>query len=180
MFLGTHTPKLDEKGRFFLPAKFRDELDDGLVITRGQDRCLAIYPTETFVEMTREIAKGSVSVKKVRDYQRMLAAGASDTAPDKQGRVMIPPMLRRYAALNKEIVVVGAITRVEVWDATEWEKYSEAQEEAFAAMTAAVFADEALLLASGLRRPPPARRRGRSRPRPRPSGGRSSACHRRR
>lgn len=124
MFLGTHTPKLDEKGRFFLPAKFRDELDDGLVITRGQDRCLAIYPTETFVEMTREIAKGSVSVKKVRDYQRMLAAGASDTAPDKQGRVMIPPMLRRYAALNKEIVVVGAITRVEVWDATEWEKYS--------------------------------------------------------
>ena len=89
MFLGTHTPKLDEKGRFFLPAKFRDELDEGLVITRGQDRCLAIYPTETFVEMTREIAKGSVSVKKVRDYQRMLAAGASDTAPDKQGRVLI-------------------------------------------------------------------------------------------
>lgn len=104
MFLGTHTPKLDEKGRFFLPAKFRDELDDGLVITRGQDRCLAIYPTETFVEMTREIAKGSVSVKKVRDYQRMLAAGASDTAPDKQGRVMIPPMLRRYAALNLSLI----------------------------------------------------------------------------
>ena len=142
MFLGTHTPKLDEKGRFFLSAKFRDELDDGLVITRGQDRCLAIYPTETFVEMTREIAKGSVSVKKVRDYQRMLAAGASDTAPDKQGRVMIPPMLRRYAALNKEIVVVGAITRVEVWDATEWEKYSEAQEEAFADMNEEVFAEQ--------------------------------------
>ena len=122
MFLGTHTPKLDEKGRFFLPAKFRDELDDGLVITRGQDRCLAIYPTETFVEMTREIAKGSVSVKKVRDYQRMLAAGASDTAPDKQGRGMIPPMLR--------------------CDATEWEKYSEAQEEAFADMNEEVFAEQ--------------------------------------
>ncbi|MDU5843844.1 MAG: division/cell wall cluster transcriptional repressor MraZ, partial [Cutibacterium avidum] len=117
-------------------------LDDGLVITRGQDRCLAIYPTETFVETTREIAKGSVSVKKVRDYQRMLAAGASDTTPDKQGRVMIPSMLRRYAGLDKEIVVVGAITRVEVWDATEWEKYSEAQEEIFADMNEEVFAEQ--------------------------------------
>ena len=142
MFLGTHSPRLDEKGLLILPAKFREKLADGLVLTRGQDRCLAIYPTETFVEMTREIANGSVSVKKVRDYQRMLAAGASDTAPDKQGRVMIPPMLRRYAALNKEIVVVGAITRVEVWDATEWEKYSEAQEEAFADMNEEVFAEQ--------------------------------------
>lgn len=141
MFLGTHTPKLDEKGRFFLPAKFRDELDDGLVITRGQDRCLAIYPTATFVAMTQEIAKGSVSVKKVRDYQRMLAAGASDTAPDKQGRVMIPPMLRRYAGLGKDVVVVGAITRVEVWDAAEWERYSTEQESVFAEMNEEVFAE---------------------------------------
>ena len=123
MFLGTYTPKLDEKGRFFLPAKFREELDEGLVITRGQEHCLAVYPMSTFVEMTREIAKGSVSVKKVRDYQRMLAAGASDTAADKQGRVMVPPMLRRYAGLGKEIVIVGAITRIEIWDAARWEEY---------------------------------------------------------
>ena len=128
MFLGTYTPKLDEKGRFFLPAKFREELDEGLVITRGQEHCLAVYPMSTFVEMTREIAKGSVSVKKVRDYQRMLAAGASDTAADKQGRVMVPPMLRRYAGLGKEIVIVGAITRLEIWDAAKWEEYSTAQE----------------------------------------------------
>ncbi|WP_130865066.1 division/cell wall cluster transcriptional repressor MraZ [Acidipropionibacterium timonense] len=142
MFLGTHTPKLDEKGRFFLPAKFREELDGGLVMTRGQDRCLAIYPTATFVEMTREIAKGSVSVKKVRDYQRMLAAGASDSVPDKQGRVMIPPMLRRYAGLDKDIVVVGAITRVELWDAAEWERYSAEQESVFAQMNEEVFAQD--------------------------------------
>ena len=131
MFLGTHTPKLDEKGRFFLPAKFRDELDDGLVITRGQDRCLAIYPTETFVEMTREIAKGSVSVKKVRDYQRMLAAGASFEVPDKQGRVTIPQVLRRYAGLDRDIVVIGAGTRAEIWDAERWAQYSEASEAGF-------------------------------------------------
>ena len=142
MFLGTYTPKLDEKGRFFLPAKFREELDEGLVITRGQEHCLAVYPMSTFVEMTREIAKGSVSVKKVRDYQRMLAAGASDTAADKQGRVMVPPMLRRYAGLGKEIVIVGAITRIEIWDAARWEEYSTAQEADFAQMTEEVFADD--------------------------------------
>lgn len=142
MFLGTYTPKLDEKGRFFLPAKFREELDEGLVITRGQEHCLAVYPMFTFVEMTREIAKGSVSVKKVRDYQRMLAAGASDTAADKQGRVMVPPMLRRYAGLGKEIVIVGAITRIEIWDAARWEEYSTAQEADFAQMNEEVFADE--------------------------------------
>lgn len=142
MFLGTYTPKLDEKGRFFLPAKFREELDEGLVITRGQEHCLAVYPMSTFVEMTREIAKGPVSVKKVRDYQRMLAAGASDTAADKQGRVMVPPMLRRYAGLGKEIVIVGAITRIEIWDAARWEEYSTAQEADFAQMNEEVFADE--------------------------------------
>ena len=116
MFLGTHTPKIDEKGRFFLPAKFREELADGLVITRAQDRCLAIYPTAAFVEMTKSISAAPTSVKQVRDYQRMLAAGASDETPDKQGRVTIPPQLRTYAGLSKDIVVVGAINRVEVWD----------------------------------------------------------------
>ena len=101
-----------------------------------------MYPMSTFVEMTREIAKGSVSVKKVRDYQRMLAAGASDTAADKQGRAMVPPMPRRYAGLGKEIVIVGAITRIEIWDAARWEEYSTAQEADFAQMNEEVFADE--------------------------------------
>ena len=136
MFLGTHTPKLDEKGRFFLPAKFRDELDDGLVITRGQDRCLAIYPTETFVEMTREIAKGSVSVKKVRDYQRMLTAGASFEVPDRQGRITIPPILRAYAGLERDVVVIGAMNRAEIWDAEHWAEYQAEQESGFAELDA--------------------------------------------
>ena len=87
MFLGTHTPKLDEKGRFFLPAKFRDELAEGLVITRGQDRCLAIWPIAAFIEQTSALRNAPSSNKQVRDYQRMLASGASDETPDKQGRV---------------------------------------------------------------------------------------------
>ncbi|GAA1376496.1 MAG TPA: division/cell wall cluster transcriptional repressor MraZ [Candidatus Luteococcus avicola] len=139
MFLGTHLPKLDEKGRFFLPAKFRDELAAGLVITRAQDRCLAIYPSATFVEMTKQVMDAPATVKQVRDFQRMLAAGASDEVPDKQGRVTIPPLLRRYAGLEKEIVVVGAINRVEVWDVAAWEEYSAQQESAFAEMDEEIF-----------------------------------------
>ena len=139
MFLGTHTPKLDEKGRIFLPAKFRDGLADGLVITRGQDRCLAIWPVADFVEQTQQLRNAPSSSKQVRDYQRMLASGASDETLDKQGRLTIPAPLRTYAGLDKDVVVVGAINRVEVWDAAAWQTYSEAQEAEFAEMNDDMF-----------------------------------------
>jgi MraZ protein len=139
VFLGTHTPKLDEKGRIFLPAKFRDELAGGLVITRGQDRCLAIWPFAAFVEQTQTLRNAPSSNKQVRDYQRMLASGASDETPDKQGRITIPPHLRTYAGLDKDCVVVGAINRVEVWDQAAWETYSHQQETEFAEMNDEVF-----------------------------------------
>lgn len=144
MFLGTHQPKLDEKGRFFLPAKFREELSEGLVISRGQDRCLAIYPEKTFLAMAQKMASGPSTVKGVRDFQRMLAAGASNEVPDKQGRLTVPPRLRAYAGLETEIVVVGAIDRVEVWDAAAWEQYSAEQESVFAEMNEEVFPGLAL------------------------------------
>ena len=138
MFLGTHTPKLDEKGRLILPAKFRDELAEGLVITRFQERCLAIWPIATFVEVAQSV-RGTSSSQQVRDYQRMLASGASDETPDKQGRITIPPHLRAYAALEKDCVVVGAINRVEVWDATAWEQYASAKESTFADLDEGAF-----------------------------------------
>jgi MraZ protein len=139
VFLGTHTPKLDEKGRIFLPAKFRDGLADGLVITRGQDRCLAIWPVADFVEQTQQLRNAPSSSKQVRDYQRMLASGASDETLDKQGRLTIPAPLRTYAGLDKDVVVVGAINRVEVWDAAAWQTYAQAQEAEFAEMNDDVF-----------------------------------------
>ena len=139
MFLGTHTPKLDEKGRFFLPAKFRDELAEGLVITRGQDRCLAIWPIAAFIEQTAALRGAPSSNKQVRDYQRMIASGASDETPDKQGRVTIPPHLRSYAGLDKDCVVVGAIDRVEVWNAAAWEEYSTEKESAYADLNQTLF-----------------------------------------
>jgi len=132
VFLGTHTPKLDDKGRLILPAKFRDELADGLVITRFQERCLAIWPISSFVDMTKTVRSASSSQQGVRDYQRMLASGASDEIPDKQGRITIPPHLRSYAGLDKDCVVVGAIDRVEVWNAAAWEQYSTDKESAYA------------------------------------------------
>ncbi len=134
MFLGTYTPKLDEKGRFFLPAKFREQLSGGLVITRAQDRCLAVWPTEAFMAEVANSANGPSSVRGVRDFQRMVASGASDELPDSQGRVIVPAPLRAYAGLAKDIVVIGAFNRLEVWDAAAWAEYSAAQEEAFAAL----------------------------------------------
>jgi MraZ protein len=139
VFLGTHTPKLDDKGRLILPAKFRDELADGLVITRFQERCLAIWPISSFVDMTKTVRSASSSQQGVRDYQRMLASGASDEIPDKQGRITIPPHLRSYAGLDKDCVVVGAIDRVEVWNAAAWEQYSTDKESAYADLNQTLF-----------------------------------------
>lgn len=109
MFLGTHTPKLDEKNRLILPAKYRDELADGLVITRFQERCLAIWPIKTFVEVAQAVRTAS-STQTARDYQRMLASGASDETPDKQGRITIPPHLRAYAGLDRTVSWWGRST----------------------------------------------------------------------
>jgi len=134
VFLGTFTLKLDVKGRFFLPARFREEFADGLVITRQADRCLAIWRTEDFQAEVSRTATGPSAAQRVRAYQRMVASGASDEAPDAQGRVTIPLPLREYAGVSKEIVVIGAYNRLEVWDAAVWAEYSAAQEEAFAAM----------------------------------------------
>jgi MraZ protein len=133
MFLGTHRPRLDEKGRLFLPAKYRDELASGLVITKGQERCLYVFPAAEFQRLTEELRSAPVTGKAVRDYSRVFFASASDETPDKQGRVTIPPGLRDYAALVKDCVVIGANTRLEIWDAAAWEAYESQQNEAFSA-----------------------------------------------
>lgn len=130
-FLGTHQPRMDDKGRLFLPARFRDALAAGLVITRGQERCLNIYPRSEFNLMYAQVRQAPVTSKSARSYQRLLLSGASDEVPDKQGRVTIPPPLREYAGLTKDCVVIGAGPRVEVWDATAWATYLAEQESQF-------------------------------------------------
>ena len=131
MFLGTHAPRLDEKGRLILPAKYREDLAGGVVITKGQERCLYVFPKGEFGRITEALRTAPVTAKAVRDYSRVFFASASDEVPDRQGRVTIPPALREYAALQRDCVVIGANTRLEIWDAASWEAYLEQQEDAF-------------------------------------------------
>ena len=139
MFFGTYTPKLDDKGRLFLPAKFREELAEGLVVTRGQERCLTIWSIEDFGSLTERLAQAPVTNKSTRDYVRMLFAAASQEVPDKQGRISIPPVLRTYASLTKDVVVIGSMNRIEIWDPESWAEYSAQQEQVFSDLSDEVF-----------------------------------------
>jgi MraZ protein len=131
VFLGTHTPRLDEKGRLFLPAKYREELAPGLVLTKGQERCLYVFPEAEFGRIAEALRTAPVAAKAVRDYSRVFFASASDEIPDKQGRITIPPALRDYAALQRDCVVIGANTRLEIWDSAAWDAYLGPREDAF-------------------------------------------------
>lgn len=131
MFLGTHSPRLDEKGRLILPAKFREELAEGLVLTRGQERCIYVFSQKEFERVHEQMREAPLSSRQARDYIRVFLSGASDEVPDKQGRITIPPALRAYAGLGRELAVIGAGTRAEIWDATAWQTYLEEQETAF-------------------------------------------------
>ncbi|HQR25783.1 MAG TPA: division/cell wall cluster transcriptional repressor MraZ [Nocardioides sp.] len=139
MFVGTYTPKLDDKGRLVLPAKFREELEKGLMITRGQDHCLTIHRLEDFVALNRRLQEASLTNKRVRSYVRVLHSGAYREFPDSQGRITIPPVLRDYASLTKEVVVIGSMSQVEVWEPQRWATYLAEQEQEFADLGEEIF-----------------------------------------
>ncbi|WP_150306475.1 division/cell wall cluster transcriptional repressor MraZ [Planctomonas psychrotolerans] len=132
MFLGTYAPKLDDKGRLILPAKFRDELEGGVVLTRGQDRCIYVFSTREFEELHERMRQAPVTSKQARDYMRVFLSGAHAETPDKQHRVTIPAALRSYAGLDRELTVIGAGSRAEIWDAEAWNSYLAENEAAFA------------------------------------------------
>jgi MraZ protein len=138
-FLGTYTPRLDDKGRLILPAKFRPQLATGLVMTRGQERCLFLLPMDEFRRYHDQLRQAPVTSKQARDYLRVFLSGASDELPDRQGRISIPPVLRKYAGLERDVAVIGAGTRVEIWDLAAWETYLEEQEAGYADTTEEVF-----------------------------------------
>lgn len=131
MFLGTFSPKLDEKGRLILPAKFREELSHGLVVTRGQERCLYVFSRDEFETMHERIRTAPITSKLSRDYLRVFLSGAHDETPDKQHRITLPAALREYAGLGRDLVVIGAGTRAEIWNAQAWQEYLAAQEASF-------------------------------------------------
>ena len=134
MFLGTYAPRLDEKGRIILPAKFAESLADGVVITRGQERCLYVYARDEFDRVHERIRQAPVTSRDARNYLRVFLSGAHDETPDKQRRVTIPQTLRTYAGLDRELAVLGVGDRVEIWDASAWEQHLAATEDAFASV----------------------------------------------
>jgi MraZ protein len=132
MLLGTFVPKLDEKGRVILPAKFRDEFSAGLVMTRGQEGCVYVYSQREFESLHTRMSEQAPKLgKQGRDYLRMFLSGAAQEVPDKQFRVTVPPMLREYAGLDRDLTVIGAGTRAEIWDTPTWTTYSQTAEAGF-------------------------------------------------
>ena len=102
------------------------------MITKGQERCLYVFPAAEFERLAEQLRQAPVTSKQARDYLRVFLSGASDEVPDKQGRITIPPALRGYAGLERDLTVIGAGHRVEIWDAAAWERYLAQQEEVFA------------------------------------------------
>ena len=131
MFLGTYTPRLAETSRRILPATFREELAEGLVLTRGQERCIYVFSAREFERVHEQMRSAPLSSRQARDYIRVFLSGASDEVPDKQGRVTVPAPLRQYAGLDRDVTVIGAGTRVEIWDSESWNTYLAEQEAAF-------------------------------------------------
>lgn len=139
MFSGTFTPKLDDKGRLFLPAKFRDAMGDGLVITRGQERSIDVRTKADFDVFAEKFERASQTDARLRAYGRMLFALASEQTPDKQGRITITPELRGYAGLERDCVVIGIYNRVEIWEPGAWAAYTAEQESAFSDISEEIF-----------------------------------------
>lgn len=131
MFLGTYEPKLDDKGRVILPARFREDMEGGIVLTRGQEHCIYAFPAQEFEQMTVELRRAPLSSKQARDYVRVLLSGAYKEVPDKQGRITLPPDLREYAGLDRELTVIGAGSRAEIWNSQAWNDYLSVQEDVF-------------------------------------------------
>jgi MraZ protein len=135
MFLGTHTPKLDDKGRIILPARFRDELAAGIVVTRGQENCLYVFSAREFETLHDKIRQAPVTSKTARDFLRVFLSGASAETPDKQNRITLPINLRQYAGLSRDLTVIGAGNRVEIWDSAKWDAYLATSETDFSNTT---------------------------------------------
>lgn len=120
MFLGEFAHTLDDKGRLTIPAKFREGLAGGLVITRGIDHCLAVYPRQVWDQLAERITRLPISQRNARNFGRLMFSGAADFVPDRQGRVLIPQPLRDYAGLDGDAIIIGLYDRLEIWNPENW------------------------------------------------------------
>lgn len=129
MFLGEYEHSIDTKGRLAVPAKFRPQLGDGLVLTRGFERCLQVYPMEQWQKLAERVSNLSLGSADSRQLRRLLFGSAFDTELDRQGRILIPANLREYAGIGDQAVVAGMNTYFEIWAKTDWEAALDAIDE---------------------------------------------------
>lgn len=126
MFLGEYAHSMDEKGRVAVPARFREQLREGIILTRGFDHCLQVYPHATFDQLRQRVSELSIGNMDVRNLRRLLFAGAAEVELDKQGRVLIPQNLREYAGLKGQAILVGNDNYFEIWSEERWQSILEA------------------------------------------------------
>ncbi len=134
MLMGEYAYSIDAKGRLNFPAKFREEMGERFVVTRWLDGCLVAFPLEEFAQVAEAFAQKGMA--KSRDIQRFLFSAAEEVVPDKQGRILLPGVLRRHAGLEKEVTVIGNRNHAEIWDTAAWQAYNQRLETDSAALAA--------------------------------------------
>lgn len=139
MFTGEYQHNIDPKGRLIIPSRFRDELSEDFIITRGLDGCLFVYPQSVFNKIVTNLRKKPFTKKKNRDFQRFFLSGAIECSLDKQGRASISKALVKYAGLDKECVVTGVNERLEIWSKDAWDSFFEENLDAFSDIAEEVF-----------------------------------------
>jgi MraZ protein len=125
MLLGEYEHAIDEKGRFTVPAKFRNRLASGMVVTKGIDRCLWLYPIDGWEILSGKTSALPITNPRAREFRRQVLGGASHSVPDKQGRIILSPRLRKYANIDKQAVIIGLDDHCEIWDPEEWREREE-------------------------------------------------------
>lgn len=141
MFSGTYHHSIDTKGRVIIPAKFRAGLSSGMVLNKGLDNCLFLYPMSEWMKLVEKMKDIPLTNKDGRMFVRRMFANAVDVEMDKQGRLLIPPMMRDYANIDKDLVSIGVGERVELWSREEWDSYndeSDFDEDAFVEKMSAI------------------------------------------
>lgn len=131
MFMGEFQHAVDEKGRLIIPVRFRAELGERFVLTKGLDNCLFVYPWREWEQLAARLQALPFTRSDARAFSRFLLAGASECEMDRQGRILLPQHLREYARLEKDVVLIGVSSRVEIWNAQVWAEYSLAAASAY-------------------------------------------------
>ena len=128
MFLGEYQHSLDSKGRIIVPSKFREELGISFIATKGLDNCLFLYPMDEWKTIEEKLRSLPFTRADVRSFARFFFSGASELEIDKQGRILLPSNLRDYAMIEKELVIIGVGSRVEIWANEKWAQYNQTAE----------------------------------------------------